>query len=69
MNGARNNRCDHPGCLSRTTETYLVGLGGMPAFYCSDHAPGCTCPVGSYDRGNTVHEPYCASRQKAEGRE
>lgn len=22
-------------------------------------AKKCRCPVGSYDRGNTVHEPYC----------
>lgn len=32
-------RCDHPGCVSHATNPYLVGLGGMTAFYCVDHAP------------------------------
>lgn len=36
---AVNERCDHPGCLSRATSMYLVGLGGMLAWYCRDHAP------------------------------
>jgi len=38
-NVAENVRCDHPGCLSRNTRMYLVGLGGMLAFYCDDHNP------------------------------
>lgn len=39
MNEAKNVRCDDPGCLSRATGMYLVGLGGMHAFYCEDHKP------------------------------
>lgn len=46
-NASLNNRCDHPGCLSRATSGYLVGLGGMVAYYCADHAPAST-PASSH---------------------
>lgn len=58
-NQAENVRCDHPGCPSRATGMYLVGLGGMLAFYCADHAPPLppypeeAWPVGLELRGET----------------
>lgn len=38
-NSAQSVRCDEPGCESRVTRMYLVGLGGWPAYYCTQHAP------------------------------
>ncbi len=42
---AEKVRCDHPGCESRSTQVFLVGLGGMFAWYCVDHQP----PLPPYD--------------------
>jgi hypothetical protein len=39
VSATSDNRCDRPGCISRVTKMYLVGLGGFPAFYCHQHAP------------------------------